>query len=171
MPIRLPSCLAWSVLLACGALIAAPPVAAGSGLAPPDAAPGTCWHAEQTPAVIETVTEHRQEAPARHDAEGRLIAPARYRSVSLQRVLRERQTTWWRIPCPLETGPGFTAALQRALAARGFHSGPVTGTPDDETLAAVRAYQRARGAPAPVLTRDSAEALGLVIAEIPAGDG
>lgn len=153
-------------LLAAVGLASCEPV--GETAAPPLAVSqsGACWHREVIPAVIETVTEQRLEEPERRDAQGNLLVPARYRSETRHRLLRERSERRWRIPCPAETGPEFVAALQRALVARGFYHGPVSGAADAATLRAALAFQRQRGIEAPVLTRESAAALGLVVAEM-----
>ncbi|PKP80420.1 MAG: hypothetical protein CVT80_14085 [Alphaproteobacteria bacterium HGW-Alphaproteobacteria-2] len=82
-------------------------------------------------------------------------------------MLRERSERWWRIPCPAEVGPEFVAALQRALTARGLYRGPASGVADAATLRAALALQRQRGIEAPVLTREFAAVLGLVVAEAP----
>lgn len=125
---------------------------------PADAAPGTCWHREVTPALIETVTEQRREDPAANTA-----APARYSSVTEQRILRPRSTHWFEIPCDRETGPEFTASLQRALAARGVYKGPVTGRIDSATRDAIRAFQQPLGIDSAILSRLAARRLGLVL--------
>jgi peptidoglycan hydrolase-like protein with peptidoglycan-binding domain len=65
-------------------------------------------------------------------------------------------------PCPETQPPDFIASLQRALRARGLHSGPVTGRMDAGTRKAVRRYQAARGLDSDILALDSARALGLV---------
>ncbi len=169
-----PFCLASALLAVVGlaacqptgeTVAASPPVKQPAG--PEGAQPGTCWHRQVTPAVIESVTEQRLEEPERRDAQGRLLAPARYRSETRQRMLRERGEHWWRIPCPAETGPEFVAALQRALAARGLYRGPVSGEADAATLRAALTFQRQRGIEAPVFTREAAAALGLVVAATP----
>lgn len=117
---------------------------------PPDA--GQCWHQEDRPALFETVTEQRQTTGAAVIRE------------SYQRELRPRATIWFRIPCPPEVGGAdlYHATLQRALKARGYYAGPVTGVLDAATTAAVRRYQAAGGLDSPVLSRASALSLGLI---------
>lgn len=169
-PFRLaPALLAVLGLAACQSAgeTAPPPATAAQPAGPEGAPPGSCWHREVTPARIETVTEQRLEEHERRDGAGLLLAPARYRSETRQRMLRERSEEWWRIPCPTETGPEFVAALQRALTARGFYRGPASGAADAATLRAALAFQRQRGIEAPVLTREAAAALGLVVADAP----
>lgn len=138
---------------------------------PQDAAPDSCWSRDETPARIETVTEQILVAPAVLDASGALLRPARYRTETRQRILRERESLWFRTPCPEALTPEFVASLQRALAARGLHRGPVTGRMDADTRAAVRAWQRPRGLDSAVLSLAAARALGLVAFDFVVGDG
>ncbi|MFN7002845.1 MAG: peptidoglycan-binding domain-containing protein [Roseinatronobacter sp.] len=72
----------------------------------------------------------------------------------------------FRVPCPELMSRPFIETLQRALMARGFHDGPVTGTADAQTRAAVQAFQRANGFNSPILTLETAQRLGLVPIEI-----
>ncbi len=72
--------------------------------------------------------------------------------------------TEWRlfvVPCPETLTPEFWASVQRALAVRGLHTGPITGRPDRETAEAVRRYQAALGLDTPVLSLEAAQRLGL----------
>lgn len=158
------------------ALAAALALAACGGTAPapapdgaPDGAPDACWHSEQTPAVIETVTEQRLVAPAELDAEGRVTRPAVYRTDTAQRIVRERAEIRFETPCPDVLTADFVASLQRALAARGLYRGPVTGRLDAATRAAVRAFQTGREAPSGVLSLAAARRLGLVAVDAPEG--
>ncbi len=68
----------------------------------------------------------------------------------------------FRVPCPEVMGQSFMETLQRALIARGFHEGPVTGRPDAQTRAAVQAFQRENGFNSPILTLETAQRLGLL---------
>jgi hypothetical protein len=66
------------------------------------------------------------------------------------------------VPCPDRLTPDLWASVQRALAARGLYSGPITGTPDAATGEAVRRFQAPLGLDSPVLSLDAARLLGLV---------
>lgn len=77
-------------------------------------------------------------------------------------------TIRFRVPCPGVMTPEFTASLQRALQARGFHDGAITGRMDAATQAAVRRYQKSLGLDLPVLTLAAAQSLGLVATELDA---
>lgn len=66
------------------------------------------------------------------------------------------------VPCPDALTPEFWASVQRALAVRGLHTGPVTGLPDAATAEAVRRFQAPLGLDSAVLSLDGARHLGLV---------
>lgn len=72
----------------------------------------------------------------------------------------------FRVPCPELMVPQFIETLQRALMARGYHDGPVTGAADAQTRAAVQAFQRDNGFNSPILTLETAQRLGLVPIEV-----
>lgn len=71
-------------------------------------------------------------------------------------------TIHFRVPCPEVMTPEFLASLQRALQARGFFRGAVTGAMDAPTQQAVRAYQQSLGIDLPILTLAAAQSLGLL---------
>lgn len=72
----------------------------------------------------------------------------------------------FRVPCPEHVTPSFMETLQRALMARGYHDGPVTGRADQATRAAVQAFQRDNGFNSPILTLETAQRLGLAPIEV-----
>lgn len=138
----------------------APP--AGLAEAPPGAPPGTCWGKQVSPAVIETVTEQVQTAPAVTAPDGRVLTPTRYATETRQVIVEDRRVRWIETPCPDVQTPDFIASLQRALNARALHTGPVTGRMDARTRKAVRRYQSERGLDSDILALDTAHGLGLV---------
>lgn len=123
------------------------PAGAGVGAARTD-----CWASDETPAVIETITE----APAT----GAATAPQS--GATRHRIVTPRRELWFRVPCPGTITPDLVAALQRALAVRGHYPGPVTGRMDTATRRALRAYQQPRGLDSAVLSLDAARQMGLV---------
>ncbi|MEC8794994.1 MAG: peptidoglycan-binding domain-containing protein, partial [Pseudomonadota bacterium] len=94
--------------------------------------------------------------------DGTVISPALYRTETLQRIVRERRETWFETPCPEVQDSEFLASLQRALKARGYHVGPVTGTYDWLTRRAVQTYQKEQGLDSATLSLAAARQLGLV---------
>lgn len=134
-------------------------------IAPPNAAPGTCWGRDVTPAMIETVTEQVLLRPAKIAADGTVITPAAYKTETKQAILRERQKIWFETPCPESIGPDFVATLQRALKARGLLRGAITGAVDERTLRAIRLFQKPQGLDSSILSLAAARKLGLVAVE------
>lgn len=135
--------------------------------APPGAEPGTCWDRDDTPAVVETVTEQVVLAPARLNEDGTVAKPAAYKTETRQKIVKPRQETWFETPCPDAFTPEFTASLQRALKARGHYRGPVTGEMNRATLIAVRAYQKPQGLDSATLSLAAARQMGLAEVALP----
>lgn len=129
---------------------------------PPNAAPGSCWGRDMTPAVVETVTEQVILQPAAIRSDGTVEAPPILRSETQQRIVRERREIWFETPCPNALTQEFTASVQRALAARGQYRGPETGQMDPRTRAAIRRFQSEQGLDSGVLSLAAARQLGLI---------
>jgi hypothetical protein len=129
---------------------------------PPSARPGSCWGREQTPAVIETETRQTVLQPPPPNGAGSLREPPIYRTETSQRIVRERRELWFETLCDDRLTEDFTASLQRALAARKIHTGPITGQMDPATRHAIRRYQRAQGLDSGLLSLAAARQLGLV---------
>lgn len=129
---------------------------------PPSSTPGECWANAVTPAVFETDTEHDLVHPAIPAATGRPAEPAEYQTVTRQKIVRDRAQVWFRTPCPEVMTPDFIGSLQRALIARGYYNGPLTGAMDAPTEAALRRYQAQIGLDSAILALGTARLLGLV---------
>lgn len=144
------------------ARFAEPDPSATDDIIPPGGDPDACYGRDETPATIETVSYDELVTPAELAADGTVITPAVYRSVSQPRIVEERRQIWFQTPCPDEMSPEFIAALQRALTVRGFYAGEASGEVNAETRAAVRAFQLEEGLNSPVLSIAAAKRLGLV---------
>lgn len=129
---------------------------------PPEGPEGACWEADITPAVIETTTEQILVTPEEKAPDGTVIQPAVWRTDTRQRIAQEREVVWFRAPCPEEMTVELIATLQRALLARGYYTGAVSGTMDPATAEAVRRWQAERGLDSPRLSLGAARELGLV---------
>ncbi|AWB47766.1 peptidoglycan-binding protein [Gemmobacter aquarius] len=127
---------------------------------------GACWAKDSSPAVIETVTEQVQITPETRAEDGSILTPATYRTKTATRMVRDRETVWFRAPCPSEMTPDFIASLQRALKARGYYLASLTGTLDAPTTDALRRYQTDRGLDSRQLALAAARDLGLVTTDI-----
>lgn len=133
--------------------------------APAGARPGSCWARDVTPAVIETRTAQVLEQPAILNTDGSLLAPAIYATEIRQEIVTPRKEYVFETLCAEEITPEFIASLQRALQARGRYDGPISGTINPETEAALRLYQRAQGVETALLTIATARDLGLAAVE------
>lgn len=136
--------------------------------APPGAAPGTCWGKDVTPAVVETVTRKVQLQPAQISSDGRVQAPPIYKTESLQEVVQPRRETWYEIICDADVTPEFISSVQRALEARGFYRGPITGALDARTRSAIGRFQQSEGLDSKALSIAAARKLGLITVKQPA---
>lgn len=129
---------------------------------PPAGDTTTCWAAEVSPAIIETVTEQTLVTPEIRDASGQVVTPASFRSTTKQRIVQDRDAVWFRAPCPADMTVDFIATLQRALKARGLYRQPLTGVLDPATSEAIRRFQAERGLDSRQLSLAAAKELGLV---------
>ena len=136
--------------------------------APPGAAPGTCWGKTVTPAVVETVSRKVQLQPAQISSDGRVQAPPIYKTETRQEVVQPRRETWYEIICEADITPDFIASVQRALEARGYYRGPITGEMDARTRNAVGRYQVSEGLESKALSIAAARKLGLITVATPA---
>ena len=134
-------------------------------MAPPGAAPGTCWGKHVTPAIIETTTHQVMLQPAEIRADGSVTQPATFKTETRQEIVRERREIWFQTPCPEILSPNFIASVQRALQARGVYRGQVNGQMDKATRSAVRKYQKPQGLDSGILSLAAAKKLGLVAIE------
>lgn len=135
--------------------------------APPGAQPGTCWGQDETPAVIETVTEQIILQPAEIMEDGTVENPAVYKTETHQKIIKPRKATWFETPCETQLTPEFNTSLQRALKARGHYRGPINGEMDGRTKAAIRAYQKPQGLDSAMISLAAARQMGLSPVELP----
>ena len=167
------SALALTGLCACGdpvgeiAALAEPEVTRQVQIAPPGAAPGTCWGKQVTPAVIETITNQIMVQPAQVRADGTVLSPAIFKTETMQQIVKERRETWFQTPCAEQMTPEFVSSVQRALAARYLYRGPISGEMDARTRAAVRKYQEPQGLDSGILSLAAARKMGLIAVEQP----
>lgn len=127
-----------------------------------DSATGRCWAVEITPAAYEQVMGEVQVVQAVLDDDGTVITPPVYRRAPVPRLVRPRNELRFEAPCPADMPEDFAASVQRALAARGYFAGNVTGLLDAPTTAAIRLYQLKRGLDSGQLSLQTARELGLI---------
>ncbi|MFW2543634.1 peptidoglycan-binding domain-containing protein [Primorskyibacter sp. 2E107] len=126
------------------------------------ATPRICRAREETPAIYEQVMGEVQVVQAEIAPDGTVLRPPIYRKAPVPRIVRPRAEISFEAPCPEAMTPEFIASLQRALGARGYFSGNVTGRFDATTSAAVKRYQADRGLDSAQLSLETARSLGLV---------
>jgi len=128
-----------------------------------DSAQGTCFARATTPAVIETVTEQVIVQPAATQDDGTVVSPATFRTNTHQRILRERREVEFETPCADVQTPQFLASIQRALLARGYYRGPITGQENPALTSALERFQTDQDdVQTGQLTLKTARTLGLV---------
>ncbi len=123
---------------------------------------GRCQAREETPAVYEHVMGEVQVIQAEIAPDGTVITPPVYRRAPVPKVVRERSEYIFDAVCGHQMTPEFISSLQRALAARGYFGGNVSGWIDPPTSAAIRKYQADRGLDSSQLSLETARSLGLI---------
>jgi Putative peptidoglycan binding domain len=120
---------------------------------------GACWARDETPAVIETITDQIAEDATPESDAG-------FRIETRQAIVKPRETIWFRTPCTDALTPDVVATLQRALAARGLFASSATGVLDAQTRSAIRAFQTPRGLNSDRLSLAVAQELGVIAADL-----
>ncbi|MEE4247267.1 MAG: peptidoglycan-binding protein, partial [Kangiellaceae bacterium] len=138
--------------------------------APPGAPENTCWDRDDSPAVIETVTEQVELERSQTDADGQVTKPAIYQTETNHKIIKPREEAWFQTPCPEQMTPEFIASLQRALKARGHYRGEDHGRLDRWTRAGIRAYQKPQGLDSATLSLAAAQQMGLAVVDLPGRD-
>ncbi len=155
------------ILAACAAPEQTGTVWPGEAPPEPERMPdGTCQAREVVPAVYEEVMGEVQVVQAEIAEDGTVIRPPIYRRQPVPKVISPRGELRFEVPCPELVTPELVASLQRALLARGYFDGAVTGQLDAPTVAALRRYQSERGLESGQLSVETARALGLIAARL-----
>lgn len=94
------------------------------------------------PAKYRTIQVRELVEPAR---ERRIHIPAEYQTVTRQVKVEDGYMAWAEILCETNMTPSRVTAIQRALKARGYDPGPITGRVTPQMMQAVNAYQRDNG--------------------------
>ncbi len=139
-----------------------PGVQEATRIGPPGAPPGSCWGKTVSPATIETVTEQVQVQSAQVNPDGTVAKPPVYKTETRQEIVTDRRDNWFETPCAEVLTAEFVSSLQRALLARGFYTGAISGVMDRDTRNAVQQFQRDAGPDSGVLSLAAARSLGLI---------
>nr|VFK18841.1 MAG: Putative peptidoglycan binding domain-containing protein [Candidatus Kentron sp. LFY] len=124
----------------------------------------------KTPASTKTV-----EVPAKYKTikvrrlisspqEKRIEIPAEYKKVTLRELQKDGRMEWRSILCKTNMTLARITDIQKALKKAGHDPGPIDGAVGDRTMAAVNAFQKAKGLPVdPYLNAATLEALGVSV--------
>jgi len=96
------------------------------------------------------------------DESGVVTVPAAFRTMVRQQIVRERSEIRFETICPQNYSQDLVSTLQRALKARGFYTGPISGILDETTGTAIQRFQRQDGRDTPLLAIETARKLGVV---------
>jgi len=134
---------------------------------PKDAPRDSCFAHEITPAIIEITTERTPLLPEKRAVDTKtgkttVIQEATFDVKVAPRIVKPRKEIWFETICPQLYSERFVKSLQRALRARGFYSGKLTGLLDSQTNLAIKLYQRSQSLNSEILALSTVEALGLV---------
>lgn len=140
-------------------------------LTEPEAFDELCWAEDVIPAVMGKGEGEVLVAPEEIGPDGTVVQPAIYRTEETEIVVAPEKPFWFRTPCPDALEPQFISSVQRALEARGFYSGAITGVLDGATKEAIRLYQAPQGLDSAELSLKAAQQLGLANYDLEAPDG
>ena len=137
------------------------PIVVSLGEIETDAA-GRCFARTAPPTRTDIVEEMVEVVPEEPAADGSILTPAVFRSVTRPRTTATGDGTRFETVCPPVYTEAFVETLQRALLIRRGYDGPITGQYDAATRLAVERFQQARGTDSPLLSVATARDLGLL---------
>ncbi|MCB1735953.1 MAG: peptidoglycan-binding protein [Gammaproteobacteria bacterium] len=79
--------------------------------------------------------------------EKRIAIPAEYKTITERQLEKEGFMEWRSILCKTNMTDARITQIQEALARAGYNPGPIDGVVGAETIAAVNAFQKAKGLP------------------------
>ncbi|QEQ97611.1 peptidoglycan-binding domain-containing protein [Neptunomonas concharum] len=112
------------------------------------------------PAEYKTIKVRKLAKPAAQHA---IAIPAEYKTIEKRVKVSDAFLEWRPILCETNTHPGLIRELQLALQAKGFNPGRIDGVLGQDTMAAVNAYQKAKGMASGQLTIKTLKSLGVSI--------
>ena len=89
--------------------------------------------------------------------------PAKYATVTTRKQVADSRLEWREILCDTNTTPGLVSRLQNALNSAGYDAGPADGILGNQTIAAVRSYQKDNNMPSGQLTLGVLEKLDVTL--------
>ena len=123
---------------------------------------GRCFAKDISPAVIETVTTQHIASPEVRNVANIVTKSATFQTITRQKIINERTAIRFETVCPQYYSTNFVMTLQRALKARGFYTGPISGILNLQTGVAIQKFQRINELDTPFMSLETAQHLGLV---------
>lgn len=112
------------------------------------------------PAEYTTVRVRKLVEPAKT---ARTTIPAQYASIAKRELVADGHMEWRPVLCETNMTREIIQRIQTALQKAGHNPGAIDGIIGDDTLAAVKSYQRARGLASGGITLKTIESLGVTI--------
>ena len=123
---------------------------------------GRCFARTAAPTETVVVEELAEVVPEVRDQNGVITSPAVFRTVTRPQTRATGPGRRFETVCPHLLTSELVLTLQRALIVRRVYAGPVNGTYDEPTRAAVRSVQITEGIDSPLLSVDLARTLGII---------
>lgn len=123
---------------------------------------GRCFAKDISPAVIETVTTQHIASPEVRNVANIVTKSATFQTITRQKIINERTAIRFETVCPQYYSTDLVMTLQRALKARGFYPGPISGIMDLHTGEAIQKFQRMDELDTPFMSLKTAQNLGIV---------
>lgn len=101
-------------------------------------------HKVEIPAETKTIKVRKMVSEPQ---EKRFAVPAEYKTVTERQLDKEGFMEWRSILCKTNMTGSRITQIQEALKREGFNPGPIDGVVGEETIAAVNAFQKAKGLP------------------------
>ncbi|WP_395373773.1 peptidoglycan-binding protein [Marinicella sp. W31] len=114
---------------------------------------------EAIPAEYTTIKVKKMVSPAK---ENKYAIPAEYKTVTERHLVTPAQLQWESILCETNTTPRVISSIQSALNTAGYQAGSVDGVMGQQTMSALRQYQKDQGLAEGKITLESLKKLGVL---------
>jgi hypothetical protein len=112
----------------------------------------------EIPAEYKTVKVRKLVSPPQ---QRRIQIPAEYQTVTKTEQVTDGRMEWRRILCETNVTPQIVSRVQTALLKAGHNPGPIDGILGQQTIGAIKAYQKEKGLATAGLTYRTMESLGI----------
>ncbi len=115
----------------------------------------------EEPALYKTIEKRILVEPERPEYK---VVPAQFETITSSHIVEAERLEWRRILCQTNVTESTIASIQRALAAKGYKSGPIDGQLGSQTMSALNAYQVRNGLASRGITYETLGHLGVPLA-------